>query len=166
MQPVRVDGKLAAVLCDFDGVLADASDALATMPPGGWEWYHDQIGQMRVLNNGVPELLRYLYRGGTHTIILTCRPVRYADTSEAWLHRYGVKHHELMCRPEGVKHQDWKRQAVVELKRRYTIVLALDDNPAEIAMYQELDVPGLLVYSPDWAPGNPTTTWTEEQKYG
>lgn len=166
MPPLRSDGKLTAVISDMDGVLADASEALNTMSPGAWSWFHDQCEYMRKLDNGVAPLLRLMYRAGIQVIILTCRPEKYYDATTKWLDRHGILYNDCMCRPTGVHHTEWKRKAALELQKRYMLAVALDDNPAEIAMYEELGVPGLYIPSKDWGPEAPQHQWKEEQKYG
>lgn len=161
----RLNGRQKAVICDLDGVLADCGNALSAMPPGNWDWFHDQCEYFQLLQNGIAPLLRLLNDGGVAVAIVTCRPERYTAVTSAWLERYIIPASELLLRPAGTQHDAWKTKAANRLREEYIIELAIDDNPDEIKRYRELFIPGLLVESGHWGPAAPQHQWTEEQRY-
>ncbi len=157
------NGKQPAALVDIDGVLADADEVLQTTC-GDWGLFHRQVGKMPLLNNGVLPLMEALLLGGFAVVLVTCRPTSCRAATKRWLESKQVPHTSLLTRPESVKPDRFK-ESVVEtmLTRRigrFVPVLAIDDNPREVAMYQSYGLPTVYIHSGHWEESQPWCSTT------
>jgi hypothetical protein len=150
--PVR--GRCAVV--DLDGVLADPGHRLHLVTgPGRKDWpgFFAACGADPLLAEGAA--LVASFAESVAVVVLTARPTSTHGTTVDWLARHGLRWDLLGMRPEGdyrpaplVKRDALEAMGSIGLEP----VLAVDDDPRNVAMFRAAGVPGLLV-SPLGAPG-------------
>ena len=85
-----------------------------------------------------------------HVVLLTGRPFRVRPQTLAWLERYGLRWDLLVMRDRGDYSQvTMFKQAVVDELRGYgfDLRLALEDDPANHAMFEAEGVPCVYIHS-------------------
>lgn len=85
------------IVCDIDGVLADASHREHLLP--NWEAFFSAAWRDPPLLVGV-QLLRSVSKS-TRVTLLTGRPERLRGATEKWLKRQKVPYDSLLMRPDG-----------------------------------------------------------------
>lgn len=83
-------------------------------------------------------------------MLLTARPRRVEATTLDWLARWGIRWDLLVMRPDRDLRPSpvSKREAVVALRGvGFDLRLAIDDDPRNVAMFEEEGVPCLYVHS-------------------
>jgi len=90
------------------------------------------------------------FRAGHTVIVVTARKDRWWELSTNWLTSNRVPYQELHMRADDDDRWDRhvKEDILHELMNRYTIVMAYDDNPAIIALWQEYEIP--VTHVPGW----------------
>lgn len=140
---------------DIDGTVADVRHRLHLLDsdsPTRWADFFDAAGDDPVLRDGA-ELARRL--AVEHDIVwLTGRPVRLAELTRRWLVEQGLPVGELLMQPHGDKRPARlvKLERLLELRRRRTIVLVVDDDPRVVSQLREA---GLSVHHATWSPWAP-----------
>ena len=101
----------------------------------------------------IPEGIR-LVEGlcdGRTIVLLTARPARLADTTVDWMERHAVGWDLLAMRSDDAGHissPDVKRALLADLRADgYEPVLAVDDDPRNLAMYRSEGVPTVYLHS-------------------
>jgi hypothetical protein len=128
------------VIVDIDGVLADGAHRQHLVRAKRWR--DSPIAETAVL-------LRLLDQDLV-VVLLTGRPVRTREPTVTWLAEHGYRWDLLVMKEDGDlrKATFSKREAVTVLRAAgYTPVLALDDEPGNVAMYREESIPCLYIHS-------------------
>jgi len=138
------------VICDIDGVLADAAGRQRHLrgPTKDWQSFFDACGEDPVVHE-VRALLTLL-DPALSILLVTARPVRIREATVGWLGRHGLRHDLLVMRPEGsgAAAVDVKRDAVAELRDAgFHLELAIEDDPSIRDMYVQVGVPCLYLHS-------------------
>ena len=133
---------------DVDGTLVDSSEhfhLLDSTPLGHTENLYEY--HSRVLNSppreSVVALSRVLWEAGVRVVIVTSRYEMFRDETVAWLKFHNVYYDELYMRKniDDRTHELVKRDILALLKiQGYKIILAVDDNPEIIKLWQEHDI--------------------------
>jgi hypothetical protein len=139
-----------AVVVDLDGVLSDASrrQHYLEYPRPDWRSFFDACGEDPVIEE-VHTVLALLDQG-LQIILLTARPHRVHELTEAWLHRYDIRWDLLIMRPWGDYDlaRDFKQSTVWELRSAgFELVLAFEDDRRNVAMFRSEGIPCLYVHS-------------------
>ena len=139
-----------AVIFDMDGVLSDASQRQHFLEGTlqYWEKFFQACGEDEPIVEAL-EMINLL-DPALVVILLTARPYRVQPQTLDWLQRHPVRWDLLIMRDE----DDWssshtfKRTEAKELaKRGFEIRLAVDDDPRNVAMYRDADIPSLYFHS-------------------
>ena len=138
------------VIFDLDGVISDASHRQHYLRDGhkDWDGFFSACTEDPPIISGVKliNILNESYR----TIILTARPESVQSETIDWLKKHGVVWDALIMR----SNSDHKQSAKMKLsalnqilQAGYVPVLVFDDDPKNIAMFLEHQVPAIPVHS-------------------
>lgn len=134
----------SAVLFDIDGVLADSQHRWHLVEEEGWDPFFEQCGKDPLLP--LAHLIASLSM--TYRIVLvTGRPERNRGLTMGWLNAHFIHCDELCMRPDNDFRTGEKRWALERLKEKYHIVCSFEDDPRNVAVYRELGIPVVCVYS-------------------
>jgi hypothetical protein len=139
-----------AVVVDIDGVLSDASTRqhYIEAPRSNWRAFFDACGEDPVIEevHGLLDLLSPELR----IVLLTARPHRVHELTEAWLRRYKIRWDLLVMRPWGDYDlsRDFKQSTVWELRSAgFDLRLAFEDDRRNVEMFRSEGIPCLYVHS-------------------
>ena len=139
-----------AVIIDVDGVIADGEHRQHFLAGSRKDW-----GGFFAASPDDPPLLPGitlldLLDDDTTIVLLTARPETIHDETVAWLDECDVRWDLLIMRSrrDHGHSPDIKRLAVHELRAAgFEVVLALDDDQRNIAMFESEDIPALYIHS-------------------
>ena len=139
-----------AVVFDIDGVLSDAEGRQHFIEQGRRDWnaFFEACGDDPVIEE--IERLLELLDPTLQVILLTGRPLRVRPQTLAWLDRYGLRWEVLIMRDWGdYSNVTSFKQSVVEDLRSsgFEILLALEDDPQNHAMYVAEGIPCVYIHS-------------------
>ena len=128
-----------AVVVDLDGVLSDAASRQHYLeaPRRDWNAFFEACGEdpvideMRVLIDLLDPTLRI--------VLLTARPDRVHELTQAWLHRYRIRWDLLVMRPRGDYElaREFKQSSVWELRAwGFELALAIEDDRRNVDMFR------------------------------
>ena len=146
-----------AAIFDMDGTLCDVSSIRHHVNPNDPRF----SGQKRFdlfhagsidcpPNETAVEILRNARADGVATLIVTARKTMWRFHTILWLHEQQLDYDELFMRGDDDNRKDYlvKRDLLDAMRHRYNIVLAVDDNPAVIALWQAEGIPTIRI--PGW----------------
>lgn len=142
-----------AVIFDVDGTLADVSGVrhyvLADPRRKDFDAFHAAASYVPA-HADVVDLARRVKREGRAVVVVTARSERWRYRTATWLQKWDVPFDHLLMRRDGDHRKDVevKREILAKIRARYEVVLAVDDNPSVIALWQEERIPVRLV--PGW----------------
>lgn len=134
--------KPTAVILDVDGTLCDNHGHCIVLPdyPKFYELSADSAPHPFAL-----EYALAAYLAGHKLIVMTGRSEVARDSTVAWLDRHLLTgYDELIMRPQNMHRTPapiYKRKALEVIRGFFTVVGAIDDDPAVIAMYTEHNIP-------------------------
>ena len=139
-----------AVVFDIDGVLADASGRqhhLAGLRRD-WDAFFAECGEDPI----IPQVARLLELVSPElvVILLTARPARVRAQTLEWLASHGLGYDLLIMREAGDRRpaRDFKRVETLGLRTcGFEVRLAVEDDPANLEMFESEGVPCLYVHS-------------------
>ena len=139
-----------AVIFDVDGVLADASGRqhhLAGLR-SDWDSFFAECGEDPI----IPEVARLLELLAPEltVVLLTARPARVRQKTLEWLASHGLRYDLLIMRADGDGRpaRELKRAETLRLASHgYEVRLAVEDDPANLEMFDSEGVPCLYVHS-------------------
>jgi len=139
-----------AAVVDIDGVLSDATGRqhYIEAPRRDWRAFFDACGDDPVIEE-VKTLLDLL-DPELQIVLLTARPHRLHNLTEAWLRRYAIRWDLLIMRPWGDYElsSDFKASTVWELRQTgFELVLAFEDDRRNVEMFRSEGIPCLYVHS-------------------
>lgn len=141
--------KMKAVLMDLDGVLACNLHRIPHIHDNplqpDWETFYNLIPHDPPLV--WCSITRMMYEAGYYIIILTNRPSRYRRETMDWLIQHGVPHHQIIMREPQHHYNNAKLNAVHRLREEFEIVLAVDDDPHNISVFEGEGIPTAYVHS-------------------
>lgn len=144
--------KPTAYIVDVDGTLVNTADIvhLVLNKPKKYDQFH-HASVFCEPHAWVVEEVREHHAAGHVVIILTARKDRWRELTSNWLETHDVPHHELHMRKDDDNRPDRiiKEEILLELRERFEIVGAFDDNPSVIALWEEHGIPVTVV--PGWA---------------
>ena len=139
-----------AVIFDIDGVLADASGRQHHLfgLRRDWDAFFAECGEDPI----IPEVARLLELLAPELVVvlLTARPARVRDQTLAWLSEHGLRYDLLVMRELADRRpaREFKRAETLRLMRLgYLLRLAVEDDPANLEMFEAEGVPCLYVHS-------------------
>jgi len=136
------------VIFDIDGVLSDARPRQHHLVEGTPDWhafFSAGIGD-EPLTAGVA-LARAI---ALPNVMVSARPSYVHDDTVAWLERERVPFDLVITRPEGdgTSSSDFKAAELAALQEAgYEVMLAVDDDPENVAMYHDHGIEALYIHS-------------------
>jgi hypothetical protein len=139
-----------SVLIDIDGVLSDAATRqhYIEAPRRDWRGFFDACGHDPVIEE-VRVMLDLLDRD-VRVILLTARPQRVHELTEAWLRRYHIRWDVLIMRPWGDYElsRDFKQSSLWDLRDYgFEVLLGIEDDRRNVEMLRSEGVPTLYRHS-------------------
>lgn len=155
-----VSGLPMAIIVDLDGTVADTKERAKVASTKEnypsrkwWDVFFDPL--LVRLDTPMGDSAKVLQEmSNKYTVIyLTGRRVNMKSATLEWLYKNGYPVGELILRPIGVKSVDFKSMALNELKGRYQLVYAFDDDDDNLRMFKEFGIPNIVkVTGPEtWA---------------
>ncbi len=147
--------KPKTIVFDMDGTLTDVSSIRHLVAQGAkvrnFDEFHTQSVNCPPMG-WVKNCALLAKELGLTVIQVTARQEKYRPHTSWWLADNGVPSDGLYMRPNGDYRPDYevKLHMVMSLQKRFDIVMAFDDNPSIIDMWEELDIPCTVV--PGWEP--------------
>lgn len=147
------DGEVAggpAIVVDIDGVLSDAASRQHYLerPFPNWRGFFDACGDDRVIDE-IRILLDHL-DDELAIVLLTARPIRVHELTEAWLRRYHIRWDLLIMRPYGDydASREFKEGTVADLRDAgFDLRLAFEDDRRNVEMFHAVGVPCVYIHS-------------------
>jgi hypothetical protein len=138
-----------AIICDVDGTLCDVRSIrhYVERPEGAQRFranfalFHSSSEDSPAFPN-VLELVTELEGAGYSLVVVTAREARWAELTERWLDRHGVRRVELFTR----RALDYRSDALVkaeicdEIQSRYSPRLAIDDRDDILAVWTSASI--------------------------
>jgi uncharacterized HAD superfamily protein len=139
-----------AVVVDIDGVLSDAASRqhFLEAPSQDWRGFFDACGEDPVIEE--MRVLLDLLDADLSVVLLTARPERIHQLTEAWLRRYKIRWDVLIMRGWGEYEvsRDFKDATVGELRRYgFELRLAFEDDRRNVEMFRRAGVPCVYFHS-------------------
>lgn len=145
--------KDTAVIYDMDGTIVNVSGirhyVLDNPRKKNFEKFHAAASyappHMHVL-----ELMRETHDEGHANVVVTARKERWRYRSATYLQKWEAPFDHLLMRRDDDDRKDVevKREILAKVRERYEVVLAVDDNPAVIALWTSEGIPVHIV--PGW----------------
>lgn len=146
-----------AVIVDVDGTLADVSSIrhhiLLTHPdnPGyrDFDAFHKASVWVPPIHATLDTVRGHRARG-LGVLVVTARMEKWRHHTQAWLESHDVHWDELHHRPDWDTRPDSlvKADILADLRTRWTVTAAIDDNPNVIALWEAEGIPTTVV--PGW----------------
>ncbi len=138
------------VVVDLDGVLSDAASRQHYLeaPRRDWRAFFDACGDDEVIEE--MKVLLDLLDPALGVVLLTARPQRVHELTEAWLQRYAIRWDLLVMRPQGAREmsREFKQSAVRELRAHgFELCLAVEDDHRNVGMFRAEGVPCIYFHS-------------------
>ena len=137
-----------AVIVDVDGVISDGSGRQHLAKARRWDEFFAGCPDDPPLEAAVA-LVSSLGADLT-VVLLTARPWKLLDDTLAWLQAHKVRWDLLILRPPNTSgpSRNYKASEVDNLRHHgFDVLYALEDDPRNVQMYAEADVPCVYVYS-------------------
>jgi hypothetical protein len=139
-----------ATIVDLDGVLSDAASRQHYLewPRPDWDGFFEACGDDPVIEE--VKVLLDLLDQGLRIVLLTARPERVHELTEAWLRRYRIRWDLLVMRPWGDYEyaRDFKQASVADLRRYgFDLQLAIEDDRRNVDMFRAEGVPCIYFHS-------------------
>jgi len=144
--------KRLAIIVDCDGTLVDTADIvhMVLAKPKKYDQFH-HASVFSPPHGWVVEEVRGHYLQGIAVIIVTARKDRWWELTSNWLEAHEVPYDELHMRKDDDHRPDRiiKEEILFELRERFTIIGAYDDNPSVVALWEEHGISVTVV--PGWS---------------
>lgn len=137
-----------AVIYDMDGTLCDTTQFLHHITGSSKDFYafHDAACRLGKPNQHVVNMLHCDNFNELTIIIVTGRSAKWHEATHKWLADWSLPYHELHGRADGDYRPDTviKAEILAELRKRFTIVKAVDDRPSVLATWREQGIPEVI----------------------
>lgn len=141
----------SAIVFDIDGTLADVTPYLHHIV-GTDDPDHDAFNRDCVDARVNEELIADLraMQVAHHIFIITARAEQYRAHTSYWLSRYGIGHDALFMRAndDPRPYPESKRDAMKQILQFWDVVLAYDDDPNILEIWDEMSIPRIKIG--DW----------------
>jgi len=136
-----VDG----TLCDVSGIRHYVRDPLKK----NFRAFHAASAYVPA-HEPVVNLAKQLHEAGVVIFVVTARRERWRYVTSNWLRKYEVPHDYLYMRDDWDDRRDVevKRDILVSIRNHHNVILAVDDNPAVIQLWNDESIP--VVTWPGW----------------
>ena len=145
--------KPEAAIVDVDGTLVDVSGIRHYVTAGHKTRNFDDFHKASAVCPAIPDSLSWVEgqrARGRKIIIVTARQRQYEHLTRVWLRKWGIHFDELHMRDTGDPRpdSDVKRDILAQIRERYDVREAIDDNPSVIALWRSEGIPVTVV--PGW----------------
>lgn len=142
-----------AIIVDMDGTLVDVRGIRHYVRPGRQFRDFDRFHKASLFSPPNHDVLRRVFEereAGRAVFVVTARRDRYERLTRDWLAKHDVEFDELLMRRDNDQRYDVdvKRDILRSIRQTHRVVLAIDDNPSIIALWESQHVPVLVV--PGW----------------
>jgi hypothetical protein len=139
-----------AAAVDIDGVLSDAAGRQHYLeyPRRDWRGFFDACGDDPLIEE--VKVLLDLLDADLRIVLLTARPQRVHELTEAWLHHYAIRWDLLVMRPWGdfELSRDFKQASVWDLRTYgFELRIAIEDDRRNVEMFRAEGVPCIYFHS-------------------
>jgi hypothetical protein len=117
-------------------------------PRRNWQAFFDACGEDPVIQE--THVMLSLLDPSLRVILLTARPQRVHELTEAWLRRYGIRWDALIMRSWGDYDwaRDFKLQSLWDIRQAgFDVKLAIEDDKRNVEMFRTAGVPCLYRHS-------------------
>ena len=156
MKEKKYQKRKTCIIVDLDGTIANTKHRahfLHDGPKKDWESYFKACKE-DTPNEHIIALCRVMYDGGARVIICSGRPNNYRLDTEWWFRDVAkLLYNRLLMRAVNDRRPDTVVKAEMLQKLRdegFNVVLAIDDRPSVLKMWQDNGVPVLAVMDPTW----------------
>lgn len=137
---------------DVDGTLADVSGVrhyLADPRRKNYEAFHGASAFVPP-HRPIVTLAQALHESGVAVVVVTARMEKWRFMTSQWLRKWDVPRDALYMRRDGDGRKDFvvKREILEFIRSMWTPILAVDDNPAIIELWNSESIP--VVTWPGW----------------
>lgn len=146
----RVVAKPNAIIVDVDGTLADVSGILHYVKRPRNEKDFDSFHKAAVfapINEMVAAIIKQANNSGVAVFIVTARMSKWEKPTRQWLAKHGVVYDALCMRKNKDRRKDVevKREILTIIRQTHTPVMAIDDNPSIIELWESEDIPTVTI---------------------
>jgi predicted secreted acid phosphatase len=137
---MKQQNKPLAIILDIDGTLADNRTIIHHLTDGNLDYESYHAASVNIpAHEDVLRIAKQAQMEGLAVIVVTARADRFRNLTYNWLSEHGVPFNELHMRPSTDSREDEliKKDILADLRKRYTIVHAVDDNPMNIALFKK-----------------------------
>ena len=137
-----------AVIVDVDGVISDGSNRQHLAQARRWDEFFAGCPDDPPLEAAVS--LVHSLDADITVVLLTARPWHLLEATSDWLKNHQVRWDLLILRPpnSGDRSRVYKATEVGNLRQHgFELLCALEDDPRNVKMYNEVGVPCVYVYS-------------------
>lgn len=140
-----------ATIFDMDGTLCDVSSVRHHVK--GRERNFDAFHRDSLScppHHWVADTARWVHSSGHGVLILTGRMAKWREGTARWLEKWNIPFDELLTRADGDFRKDTviKAELLANVRRRWQITEAIDDNPAIVELWRSEGIPTTVV--PGW----------------
>lgn len=143
--------KPEAVIFDVDGTLCDVRPIRHYVEGGNRDFDSFHKASAHCLpNDDVVEAARIANIEGKYVIVVTGRAEKFRRLTAMWMITHEIPFDELHMRPDHDFRKDVavKKEILEELRQRFTVTHAWDDNPSIIKLWEDEGIPVTVV--PGW----------------
>lgn len=146
--------KRQAVIFDADGTLCDVRPVRHYVSnPDGTRAKHANFDKFHAgsakcpTNPDVADMARAAHAAGLGVVVATGREAKWRELTQHWLDEHQIPYDMLVTR--GAK--DYRPDSVVkaellgEIRKQYDPILAVDDRPGILKVWQDADIPTIAV---------------------
>lgn len=150
-----------AIIVDVDGTLADVSSIRHYVADNAGK---RDFGKFHAAASFVPanqwvvDRVNEIAQSGGTIIVVTSRHEKWRYRTQIWLNKWDITFDLLLMRPDHDYRPDVdvKRDILREIRKRgFEVRLAIDDNPSILTLWEEEQIPTLIV--PGWPESPPFT---------
>lgn len=142
---------MQAVIVDVDGSLVDVRDLRewVTGKRKDFHKFHTLAFDAPPIQDTI-DTVQKLWDAGYDIFVVTARDETYKAGTMDWLFRYNVPFHGIYMRKKKDNRADRvvKEEILNEIRKTHDVVLAIDDNPKVIELWQDHGIEVLVV--PGW----------------
>ena len=133
--------KKKAIIVDIDGTIADNNHRthLIEGKKKDWEQFFEKMVDDKPIEENI-HLIRKSFNQGLNVLIVSGRYERHECLTRLWLDKYlGIDDYLLFLRKDNDKRPSFKvkKEILKQLREKYFIKYAFDDNEKDIKMYTE-----------------------------
>lgn len=142
--------KPSAIIVDVDGTLADVSGirhyVLRPRNEKDFDAFH-KAALFAPINEMVATFIRQANDAGVAVFIVTARKSMWERLTRTWLAKHGVVYDALCMRGNKDQRKDVevKRDILAVIRQTHTPVMAVDDNPSIIELWESEDIPTVTI---------------------